>query len=849
MASCNTKPYKNASLDFDTRVEDIVSRMTLEEKVNMLRFDCPGVPRLDIPAHNFWNECLHGVARSGRATVFPQAIGLAAMWDTGEMYDIADAISDEARAKHHDYASRGKYGQYMGLTYWTPNINIFRDPRWGRGMETYGEDPYLTAELAIPFVKGLQGNDPKYFKLISTAKHFAVHSGPESTRHSFDVMPSDYDMAETYLPHFKRVVQEAKVYCIMCAYQRLNGLPCCGNEYLSNLLRNEWGFEGYIVSDCWAVLDFYAKGHHEVAGSPAEAAAMAVKAGTDQNCGNTYPFLVSAVEQGFITENQIDVSVKRILLAMMKLGLFDKNQTPYDNIRYDVVESDKNVELSLDAARKSIVLLKNDGLLPLSKNLKKIAVIGSNAEDFNVLLANYNGFPTTYKTPLAGIREKLPNAEVTFTQGCELASGLPYFTAIPANCLFTDMSMTKNGLQSTYTSQGRQVNQTDANIDFIWGQNSPAEGIDYDDFAAEWTGVLVPETTGKHIFAAEAQQALALYINDSLLLNVKSGHNPQRKYESMELKSGEKYSIRIKYSQKDTQFSMARLLWSAPNPNMKQEAIELAKSSDVVILCMGLSPALEGEEMPVNIEGFDGGDRTSIELPATQKELIEEIHKLKKPTVLVLLNGSAISINREHETMSAIIEAWYPGQQGGAAIADVLFGDYNPAGRLPVTFYKSIDDIPAFTDYDMQGKTYRYFKGTPLYEFGYGLSYSAFEYSIVNAPKTVKTGDSLKITVSVKNIGKTDGDEVTQLYVSLPADNSWKTPIRALQGFRRIHLKAGESTNVEFSLAPSQMMARDSNNTEIAATGTMLVYAGGKQPDKKALVNKQVAEFKISIEK
>jgi beta-glucosidase len=848
MVACSTKPYKNTSLDFNSRVEDLIQRMTLEEKVNMLRYDCPGVPRLDIPAHNFWNECLHGVARSGRATVFPQAIGMAAMWDTDEMYDIASAISDEARAKHHDYAGRGKFGQYMGLTYWTPNINIFRDPRWGRGMETYGEDPYLTAELAIPFVKGLQGNDPKYFKLISTAKHFAVHSGPESIRHSFDVMPNDYDMAETYLPHFKRVVQEAKVYSIMCAYQRLNGLPCCGNEYLSNLLRNEWGFEGYIVSDCWAVVDFYAKGHHETVNTPAEAAAMAVKAGTDQNCGNTYPFLVTAVEQGLITESEIDVSVKRILMAMMKLGLFDKNQTPYENIEYSVVESEKNVELSLDAARKSIVLLKNDGLLPLSKNLKKVAVIGSNAEDFNMLLANYNGFPTTYKTPLAGIREKLPNAEVTFAQGCELAPGLPYFTAIPKNCFFTDATMTENGLRSVYTSKGKQINRTDANIDFIWGQNNPAEGIDYDDFSAEWTGVLVPKTTGKYILAAEVQQTFALYINDSLILNVKSRHNPQRKHDSIELKADEKYNIRIEYSQKDTQFSMARLLWSAPNPNMKQEAIELAKSADVVILCMGLSPSLEGEEMPVNIEGFSGGDRTNIELPSTQKELIEEIHKLKKPAVLVLLNGSAIAVNRENETMSAIIEAWYPGQQGGTAIADVLFGDYNPAGRLPVTFYKSIDDIPEFTDYDMQGKTYRYFNGTPLYEFGYGLSYSTFEYSGVNAPQTVHAGDSLKITVNVKNTGERDGDEVVQLYVSMPVNASWKMPIRALQGFKRIHLKAGESANVEFSLAPSQMTVRDADNAEIAATGTMLVHVGGKQPDKKALANKQVAEYKIQIE-
>ncbi|MDR3287446.1 MAG: glycoside hydrolase family 3 C-terminal domain-containing protein [Prevotellaceae bacterium] len=847
--ACSTPQYKNTSLDFETRVENLVSLMTLKEKADMLRYDCPGVPRLDVPAHNFWNECLHGVARSGRATVFPQAIGMAAMWDTDEMFAIANVISDEARAKHHDYAARNKFGQYMGLTYWTPNINIFRDPRWGRGMETYGEDPYLTAELAIPFIKGLQGDDPKYFKLIATAKHFAVHSGPESIRHSFDVMPNEYDMAETYLPHFKRVVQEAKVYCVMCAYQRLNGLPCCGSEYLSNLLRNNWGFEGYIVSDCWAVRDFYEKGHHEVVATPEEAAAMAVKAGTDQNCGNTYPYLVEAVKKGLISEAELDVSVKRILMAMMKLGLFDKTQqVPYTNIPFSVVESNENVALSLDAARKSIVLLKNDGLLPLSKDLKKVAVIGANAEDFNVLLANYNGFPTTYKTPLAGIREKLPNAEVTFAQGCELAEGLPYFTPIPNSCLFTDASLTKNGLQSTYTSKDKNVDRIDKNIDFIWGQNSPAEGINYDNFSAEWTGFIVAPSTGKYIFAAEAQQIFELYVNDSLLFKINSGHNPRKRQQQIELTAGEKYNIKVKYSQKDTQFAMARLLWYAPNPNMKQEAVNIAKNADVVILCLGLSPSLEGEEMPVDFEGFDGGDRTDIGLPKTQTELIKEIHKLGKPTVLVLLNGSALSVNWENENLPAILEAWYPGQQGGVAIADVLFGDYNPAGRLPLTFYKNVNDIPAFTDYDMQGKTYRYFQGKPLYEFGYGLSYSTFEYSIANISPNIKAGDTLKITAEVKNTGKMDGDEVVQLYVSLPTGNTWKTPVRALKGFKRIHLKAGESRKVEFSLAPSQMSVHDENNIETIVSGVIKISVGGKQPDIKAIASKQVVVCDVKVE-
>jgi beta-glucosidase len=836
---------------FEERVEELVAQMTLEEKVDMLRYDCPGVARLGIPAHNFWNECLHGVARSGRATVFPQAIGMAAMWDSDGMFAIANAISDEARAKHHDYASRNKFGQYMGLTYWTPNINIFRDPRWGRGMETYGEDPYLTAELAIPFIKGLQGDDPKYLKLVATAKHFAVHSGPESLRHSFDVWPSDYDMAETYLPHFQRAVQEGNVYSVMCAYQRLNGLPCCGSEYLSSLLRNQWGFEGYIVSDCWAIYDFFGKGHHEVVASPEEAAAMAVKAGTDQNCGNTYPHLVEAVKKGYITEAEIDVSVKRILLAMMKLGMFDK-EAPYAGIPYSVVESPENVALTLDAARKSIVLLKNDGLLPLSKDVKKVAVIGPNADDFDVLLANYNGFPTHYKTPLAGIREKLPQAEVLFAQGCELAPGVPYFTPIPADCLFTDESKTQQGLRAVYTSgsdtrsAGHSVEQTDGNIHFIWGTSSPAEGIDNEDFTVTWTGILAPKTSGTYLLCAEAEQLFSFYLDDSLLLEVRTWNNPRKAYNFLALEAGKTYRIRAEYAQDSSRYSMARLLWAAPHPDRLQQAIDIARQSDVVILCLGLSPSLEGEEMPVLVEGFAGGDRIDIGLPETQKALIAELAKLGKPIALVLLNGSALALEGEAAALPAIVEAWYPGQQGGAAIADVLFGDYNPAGRLPVTFYHSADDIPGFINYDMQGKTYRYFNGTPLYEFGYGLSYSTFEYKITKAPQSITAGEDIKITAEVTNTGKIDGDEVVQLYVSFPG-SSLKAPIRSLQGFKRIHLKAGKRQRVEFTLKPSQIALRDAGNVAAVRPGTLQLSIGGKQPDPKAIAAKQVAVQEVAV--
>jgi beta-glucosidase len=576
-----------------------------------------------------------------------------------------------------------------------------------------------------------------------------------------------------------------------------------------------------------------------------------VKAGTDQNCGDTYPHLVEAVKQGHITEAEIDVSVKRILLAMMKLGMFDTG-VPYAKIPYSVVESPENVALALDAARKSIVLLKNDGLLPLSKDVKKVAVIGPNADDFDVLLANYNGFPTHYKTPLAGIREKLPQAEVLFAQGCELAPGMPYFTPIPAECLFTDDSKTQQGLHAVYASgsstqsAGRSVAQTDRNIDFIWGQSSPAEGVDGNNFTAAWTGVLIPPASGTYLLSAEAEQLFSFYVDDSLVLDVKSGHNPRKAFNSLTLEAGKTYRVRAEYAQDNTQYSMARLLWAAPNPGMLQQAIDIARQSEVVILCLGLSPSLEGEEMPVLIEGFAGGDRINIGLPSTQKALIAELAKLGKPIALVLLNGSALALEGEAAELPAIVEAWYPGQQGGTAIADVLFGDYNPAGRLPVTFYQSENDIPEFINYDMQGKTYRYFAGTPLYEFGYGLSYSTFEYEITKSPQTITAGEDIKVTAEVTNTGKIDGDEVVQLYVSFPG-SSLKAPIRTLQGFKRIHLKAGKRQRVEFTLKPSQIALRDADNVAAVRPGTVQLSIGGKQPDVKAIAAKQVAVRDVTV--
>lgn len=847
MSACNNPlPYQDPTLSFEERAEDLVNRLTIDEKVNIVRYDSEAIPRLGIPAHNFWNECLHGVARSGRATVFPQAIGMAAMWDEAGMRRIADVISDEARAKHHEYAERGKRGIYQGLTYWTPNINIFRDPRWGRGMETYGEDPYLTGTLAVPFVQGLQGDDPRYLKLVATVKHFAVHSGPESVRHSFDVWPSEYDLLETYTPHFKRTIEEAKAYSVMCAYQRFRGAPCCGSKFLEELLRKRWGFEGYIVSDCWAISDFYKKEYHHVVNTPEEAAAMAVKAGTDLNCGNTYLHLAEAISQGLLSEEELTTAAYRIILARMKLGQFDPQEdVPYSKIPHTVVDSEEHQAEALNAARKSMVLLKNENnILPLSKEVKRVAVIGPNADALDVLLGNYNGYPNNPKTPLTGLREKLPHAQVDFAQGCELAAGLPYLTAIPGEYLYTDAGLKEKGLKAAYYDTRKKSNdpahtQIDANIDFVWGTNPPFDDMAYDNFSVQWSGVLVPPVTGTYALGGEGFRAFELYLADSLIVKFRSDHEPAKRYETMTLEAGKAYPLRMVYTQEDTEHAIARLLWDTPKPNLAKEAIDLAAKADLVVLCMGLSPMLEGEEMPVKVDGFEGGDRLDIKLPDTQTALMREIGKLGKPTVLVLLNGSAVSFDHETANIPAIIEAWYPGQAGGTAIADVIFGDYNPAGRLPLTFYKDIKQIPAFTEYDMEGKTYRYFTGQPLYEFGYGLSYTTFKYSIDNMPEEVKAGQDITLSVDVTNTGKMDGDEVVQLYVSLP-DSKLKHAIRSLQGFKRIHLKAGETQTVHFTLTPAQMAARDKDAFAVVEAGKVRISVGGKQPDAKAIAANQV---------
>ncbi len=845
--SCNVQePYKNYKLDFDVRVDDLVSRMTLAEKVSMLNYESPAIEHLGIPEYNWWNECLHGVGRAGIATVYPQAIAMAAMWDSDEMFNIAGIISDEARAKHHQAIKQGKRGIYQGLTFWTPNINIFRDPRWGRGMETYGEDPYLSGELGVAFIKGLQGDDDKYLKLVATAKHFVVHSGPEGLRHSFNAEPEAYDFYDTYTPHFKKAIQKGHVYSVMCAYNRYNGLPCCGNKELENLLRSQWGFEGYIVSDCWAIQDFYSKGAHEVVNTKAEAAAMAVQAGTDLNCGNSSPGLLEAVERGYISEPEIDVVLKRLLLARMKLGMFDPDtEVPYASIPYSVVDSESHKESALEVARKSMVLLKNDErTLPFAKDIKNIAVIGPNANQEDVLLGNYNGYPSDPITPLQGIRAKVPQINVTYAQGCKLADELPLLEPVSSNVLYTSETLTNHGLMAEYFNnkelKGKpSISQIDENIDFKWWNKGPGSGVNADTFSVRWSGYLVPEISGQYAIGGEGFSGFTLWIDGKEIISWDGEHHSNKLYEFIEFEAGRSYAIKVEYVQNKTEYAHMHLLWDTPDVHLIDEAVEIGKQSDAIVLCMGLSPMLEGEEMKVKVEGFDMGDRVDIQLPAAQQKLIRKIQQLGKPTVLVLLNGSALALNWEAENVPAILEAWYPGQAGGQAIADILFGDYNPAGRLPVTFYQSVDQLPDFKDYSMEGRTYRYFKGKPLYPFGHGLSYTTFTYNDLILPESITAGEPVNVSVEVVNTGDLAGDEVVQLYLWHQLKD-YKTAIRSLKGFKRIHLKPGEKQSVNFTIQPEDMAVLDDKCNLVIVDELLHFSVGGCQPDDVALAKNKV---------
>ncbi len=695
----------------EKRARELVEQMTIEERASQLRYNAPAIERLNIPAYNWWNEALHGVARAGTATMFPQAIGLAAMFDDEFLQKIADIIATEGRAKYNEAVKHGDHDIYKGLTFWSPNVNIFRDPRWGRGHETYGEDPYLSGRLGVAFINGLQG-DGKYLKSAACAKHFAVHSGPEAVRHEFNAEATAKDMWETYLPAFEECVVEAKVESVMGAYNRTNGEPCCGSyTLLRDILREKWQFEGHVVSDCWAIRDFHTR--HFVTSTAPESVALALKAGCDLNCGNMYLHVLQALQENLITEEDITRAAIRLFTTRIKLGMFD-DDCEYDNIPYSVVDSKEHNEVALEAARKSLVLLKNDGILPLDKSkIKSIGVIGPNANSRLALKGNYYGTPSRYITFLEGIQDYLEDEDIRiyYSEGC---------------------------------------------------------------------------------------------------------HLHKDKVEPLALKH-----------------------------DRLSEALTVAEHSDVVILCLGLDETLEGEEGDTGNHAASG-DKLDLNLPEVQQMLLEKVVAVGKPTILLLATGSAMSINFADEHCNAIIQTWYPGARGGKAVAECLFGEFSPAGKLPVTFYKSLEGLPEFTDYSMKGRTYRYMEIEPLYPFGYGLTYSKVALKNLKVLNEVTKDSDIKVSVEVENIGDYDTDEVVQFYIK---DNKSKfaVPNHSLCGFKRIHLKKGESKTVEFTIRNKAMTIVDDEGNRYIDSDSFTIFAGVSQPDKRSLELTGIETLSVDI--
>lgn len=831
--------YKDIKLSFEKRAADLVSRMTLEEKISQTSADSPAIPRLGLPAYHWWNECLHGVLAHG-FTVFPQAIGMASSWEPDLLFRVSTAISDEARASYNDMVKKGS-GELSRLDFWSPNINIARDPRWGRNQETYGEDPYLTSRMGVNFVKGLQGSDPKYIKVVSTPKHYAVHSGPEPLRHKFDAKADPHDLWDTYLPAFQACVTEAGAYSVMGAYSRLNGVPCCENKMLlDEILRRKWGFKGYVVSDCGAIEDIW--NDHKVENSPEAAAAAAIKAGCDLACGfSCYAKLPEAVEKGLITEREISRSVERLMEARMRLGMFDPAEmVPYSKITTDSIRSKEHLDLSLEAARKSIVLLKNDkGTLPLDKKIKSVAVIGPCADV--IQLGNYTGRPATPVTILQGIKEKLGSgSNVVYAKGCELA--LNSLEPIPSSALSAPGTDTaQQGLKGEYFanedfSGTPVITRIDPKVDFDWKEGNPGEGLPKDHFCARWTGKLTPPTTGRYAIGTYADDGVRLYLNGKKIIDNWAVTPATGRTTYLDLEAGKSYDIKLEYYESYGQ-AVAGLRWSVPGDvdPMIKEAVDMAKQSEVAVLVLGTPSGSELGNGDASIREDEGIDRSDITLSSQQQELLEKVYATGKPVVLLLTGGSTIAIPWATEHVPAIVETWFAGELGGRAVSDVLFGDYNPAGRLPMTCYKSLEQVPDFENYSMEGRTYRYFKGTPLYPFGFGLSYTSFAYSdLALSTKSIKPGEGVTVTAQVKNTGKVAGDEVVELYLT-DVESSYPTPIRKLAGFQRINLKEGESKKVSLAITPSQMEFVDGKGNRVLEPGRFKITLGGSQGDQRSL--------------
>jgi beta-glucosidase len=841
-------PYLDPSLPIDQRVDDLVSRMTLEEKASQLVNQARAIPRLQVPAYDYWSEGLHGVAAAGIATVFPQAIALGATWDASLLHEVATVIGIEARAKHHEAVRQGRRDIFEGLTFWSPNINIFRDPRWGRGQETYGEDPFLTARMGVAFVTGLQGDDPKYLRAVSTPKHFAVHSGPEPLRHQFDVRISKHDEEDTYLPAFRATIVEGHAASTMCAYNSINGEPACANTFLlRNQLRGAWRFNGFVVSDCGAVVDIWS-GHHYTK-TREEAAAVSLKMGMDNECidftqkvsdNSDYVKYLDAVNQGHLSEKDMDIALRRLFRARFLLGMFDPPEmVPYAQILYSENDSAAHRQLALTTARESMVLLKNDGILPLTSPPKVIAVVGPLADNTRVLEGNYNGTPSRAITALDGIRSQFHTSEVTFVPGTHfLRDPKP----IPADWFTTPDG--KPGLRAEYFNGSDlkgapAVVRIDKNIDFDF-ISAPVPGFasgafKSENFSARWTGFMTPTASGAYRIGVKVDDGFRLWVAGKLVAEDWSTHGINTKLVDFRLEKGRQYAIKLEYFQTAGD-AIAQFVWTDDvTPTPTDDAVAAARKADLVVAVVGITSDLEGEEMNVQIEGFRGGDRTSLDLPKEEEGLLEALHSTGKPLIVVLMNGSAVSVNWASEHANAILEAWYPGEEGGTAIAQTLAGINNPSGRLPVTFYTSVDQLPPFEDYSMASRTYRYFAGKPLYPFGYGLSYSRYEYSDLKlSSNPLQAGAALNVDADVKNASPRDGDEVMELYLNFPKLPG--APIRALRSFTRIHLGAGETQHVRLTLDPRDLSHVNEAGDRIIAPGAYTVWLGGGQPGTGASV-------------
>jgi beta-glucosidase len=839
--------YLDTNLPAEQRAADLVKHMTLEEKASQLVNQARPIPRLGVPGYDWWSEALHGVATNG-TTEFPEPIGLAATFDPKKIHEMATDIGTEARVVHEQSLSTndGNSVIFHGLDFWAPNINIFRDPRWGRGQETYGEDPFLTARMGVAFVTGMQGDDSRYYRVISTPKHYAVHSGPEPTRHKADVEVSKHDELDTYLPAFRAAVIEGKADSVMCAYNSINGQPACANEFLlQDQLRGKWGFQGYVVSDCGAVRDIF-DGHKYEPTQP-QASAVSLQRGMDNECidfrakvtdDHDYRPYIDAVKQGYLKESEIDTAVTRLFTARIKLGMFDPPAiVPYSKIDASELNSEAHRELAHKLANEAMVLLKNDGTLPLKATGQKILVVGPLADQTRVLLGNYNGIPTHTVSILEGIKKEFAGDAISYVPGTGFLS--KHAEPVPNAMLTTDG---RPGAKATYLNKNivgfssdlantteSLATRVEPGID-IAAQSLPARTETADPLSVRWDTTLTPKETGDYNLGVETDGFFRVFLDKKPVVMANYPHGVEVQTGKVHLDAGKAYNLVVQYQRTGNSVPHLKLMWGKLDRSVDPTVITAAQNVDAVVAVVGITSELEGEEMNVTEPGFKGGDRTSIDLPEPEHDLLEMLAKANKPLVVVLTNGSALAMNWANEHANAFVEAWYPGEEGGTAVAETLSGKNDPAGRLPVTFYKSVDQLPAFEDYSMKGRTYRYFEGTPLYSFGYGLSYTKFAYSDLKMPEGgVKAGDPLLVEAKVTNRGSVAGDEVAQLYLNFPAVPG--APLRALRGFERVHLEPGASQTVQFELKPRDMSMVTEAGEPIVAEGAYKLSVGGGQPN------------------